>query len=78
MEKIQKFEDCKIENMQEIYGGKRTPTMNATGNQTDVKVSDGSLDYDIITNLGFVNWLRGDRTRTSYIYNSDTQSYDMD
>lgn len=80
MEKIQKFENCKIEDLQNIYGGRvvSNTTSGKIEQQEDKKITYDDGSFTIVENLGLWNWLSGDRTSKTYQYNKDTNVYTAD
>jgi hypothetical protein len=82
MEKIRNFENCKIENLSQIYGGRQTVATGLGGDDADKLIHYDNGDWKRIENLGFGNWLNGDRKVTtgqfagydaygSKVYNTD-------
>ncbi|MBE9466782.1 MAG: hypothetical protein IMY72_00510 [Bacteroidetes bacterium] len=52
MEKIQKFENCKIQNMQEIKGGRCVDKYDSGCGHTDKTIYDGcGNEKRVVTNI---------------------------
>lgn len=78
MERIQKYKIMNIEELSSIYGGvTRASTYQDNKNptvKTDIKISHSDkCTWEIVENLGFINWLTGDRQSTTYNNCGQTQ-----
>jgi hypothetical protein len=69
MESIRKFKNCEIDNMQDVIGGRDvTENVNATTGKVQDKIilSNDGCEKKVVDNPGFVNWITGKRTVTTF------------
>lgn len=77
MESIEKYQNCKIENLQDVYGGKysiQTGDKGTPSQDKEVYNEDGCLIKGI-TGAGFSNWIHGNRSVTTYDGNCISSVY---
>lgn len=77
MESINKYKNCKIENLQNYYGGNysiHTGEQNTASQDREVYNDDGCL-IKRINGAGFNNWIHGNRSVETYDGNCAGYTY---